>query len=202
MLNTMSCAGSISAALRRPSISTALRRLSISAALRRPSIVARAKLAGGGPPSAPGSGRPSPRCAKLAGGGTGGVYGVFIDAENVGARYGDMALTIARMRAGRVACAFAYGDWGRGLPRWEGVELVQVSRAAGKNSSDLRMCIDVVRKLYTSDIERYMLVTGDADFRHLLQAIKQSGRLASVYNCHPRPSPLLVDHADEYLDLS
>lgn len=136
--------------------------------------------------------------------------GLFIDADNVGYRCTERAIEVARDRGeGNLCCIRAYKDWNKeaedsNLVRTcdrMGIEQIQVNRASGKNSSDIRMCVDVVRLLYTTDIHRFILVTADSDFRHVLLEIRSSGRVGCVYHGGTNRNKWLSGYADEYVML-
>lgn len=140
--------------------------------------------------------------------------GLFIDADNVSHRCAERALVVARERerergggAGGLCCIRAYKDWSREASDSSmartcdrlGIEQVQVGRASGKNSSDIKMCVDIVRLLHTTDIQRFILVTADNDFRHVLLEIRAAGRVGCVYHGGSAPSRWLAGYADEYV---
>ena len=134
--------------------------------------------------------------------------GLFIDADNVSARCAEQALRAAG--GSHLCCVRAYKDWNREPQRSKmieacerlGIEQIQVNRAAKKNSSDIKMCVDIVRLLHTTDMQRFILVTSDSDFRHVLLEIRNHGRVGCVY--HGRAagtSPRLRGFAGEYVML-
>ncbi len=134
--------------------------------------------------------------------------GVFIDADNVSPLCAERAIAAAR-DGGCFTLSFvrAYKDWNREptdsrLVRAcerNGIEQIHVSRASGKNSTDIRMCVDIVRLVHTTDVERFVLVTGDSDFRHVLMEIRGAGKVGCVCHCGPTKSRWLEAYADEYV---
>lgn len=136
--------------------------------------------------------------------------GLFIDADNVSYRCAEKALNVARERgASNLCCIRAYKDWNKepddsNLVRTcdkMGIEQIQVNRASGKNSSDIKMCVDIMRLLHTTDMHRFILVTADSDFRHVLLEIRNAGRVGCVYHGGPRHNRWLQGYADEYVML-
>nr|WRJ69803.1 LabA-like/DUF88 superfamily protein [Oceanusvirus sp.] len=129
--------------------------------------------------------------------------GVFIDSDNVSPMCAERAVEYARSQYD-VRRVVVYRDWKgkesklRDVCERVGAEQVQVSNARGKNSTDIRMAIDVTAELLTSDTENYVLVTNDSDFRHLLLKIREQGRRSVVFNCVPKPSRLLQGWCDDY----
>lgn len=136
--------------------------------------------------------------------------GMFIDADNVGPRCAEKALSAARDRGvANLCCVRAYKDWNkepagsdfvRACDRL-GIEQVHVSRAAGKNSSDIRMCVDIMKMLLSGDMHRFILVTSDSDFRHVLLEIRGMGAVGSVYHGGRDRNRWLAGYADEYVVL-
>lgn len=134
--------------------------------------------------------------------------GLFIDADNVSYRCAEKALHVARDRgASNLCCIRAYKDWNKepddsNLVRTcdkMGIEQIQVNRASGKNSSDIKMCVDIMRLLHTTDMHRFILVTSDSDFRHVLLEIRNAGRVGCVYHGGPNRNKWLHGYADEYI---
>ena len=128
---------------------------------------------------------------------------MFIDSDNVSPTCAERAVEYARNHYD-VRRVVVYRDWEgnanklRDVCERVGAEQVQVSNAHGKNSTDIRMVIDVTADLLTSDIENYVLVTNDSDFRHLLLKIREQGRKSTVFNCVAKPSRLLKGWCDDY----
>ncbi len=130
--------------------------------------------------------------------------GVFIDADNVSPGLAERALADAWGDAGlSLRAVRAYKDWsmetgrGRGARRFGelGVELVQVGRLAGKNSSDIRIALDVMEGVLGEEgLRHVVLVTSDADFRHVMQRVREHGCTSTLYHaCGP---PALLAAAD------
>lgn len=136
--------------------------------------------------------------------------GIFIDADNVSHRCAEKALAVARDRGERnLCCIRAYKDWSKEPDNSNmiqtcdrmGIEQIQVNRASGKNSSDIKMCVDIMRLLHTTDMHRFILVTADSDFRHVLLEIRNAGRVGCVYHGGPNRNQWLSGYADEYVML-
>ena len=122
---------------------------------------------------------------------------VFVDMDNVSVACARRAMQRAKARF-EVRRIAVYTDWRRGAPRGAaemcdelGAEQIHVRNAAGKNSSDIRIAVDVMQSLLTTDVGQYVLVTNDADFRHLLLRIREHGARGIVHNCAPTCSTLL-----------
>lgn len=136
--------------------------------------------------------------------------GLFIDADNVSYRCAEKAISVAKDRGEtNLCCIRAYKDWNKEPTDSNlvktcdriGIEQIQVNRAARKNSSDIKMCVDVMKIMYTTDIHRFILVTSDSDFRHVLLEIRGMGRVGCVYHSGPSKNRWLVGYADDYVML-
>lgn len=137
--------------------------------------------------------------------------GIFIDADNVNTDIVRKAIHMAKntqwMNVGHIR---AYKDWNKeptdsaavqALEN-EGVELIHVSRIAKKNSSDIKMCVDIAKLLHTSELEVYVLVTGDSDFKHILIEIRNEGKASVVCGCDNRKNNWLKRFSDSYVSLA
>ena len=104
---------------------------------------------------------------------------VFIDGDNF--NYKNIGIAIQEIKKhGRIISCRVYGDWSKeAVKGWLsttkkfGIEEVQCSIISRKNSTDIRMCVDIMKYLYTLEtISLYYLLTSDSDFRHLIPEIK------------------------------
>src|SRR5258707_389407 len=102
---------------------------------------------------------------------------LFIDFENLalgfqGARGRfDMGRVLKRMvEKGKIVAKKAYADWGRYSSYTEAlheaaIELIQIPRRAqtGKNSADIRLCVDAMDLAYSKEhIRTFLVVSGDS----------------------------------------
>lgn len=104
---------------------------------------------------------------------------VFIDGDNVS--HNIISLIIDEIKNyGRIICCNVYADWSfENMKNWKltanqlGIITVQCDRVSGKNSTDIKMAVDVMKILYTiKHITLFYLVTSDSDYRHLIPEIK------------------------------
>lgn len=69
-----------------------------------------------------------------------------------------------------------------------GIISIQCDRISGKNSSDLKMTIDILKTLFTIDhISLFYIITSDSDFRHVIAEIKTHNKYVhciSNSNCN------------------
>ena len=102
---------------------------------------------------------------------------VFIDADNI--NYKNLGIILDEIKNyGNIIINRAYGDWSK-LELFKkksieyGIELIQANSISGKNSSDIKLCVDAMNILYTlNEISMYYIVTSDSDFIHLVPYIK------------------------------
>lgn len=104
---------------------------------------------------------------------------VFIDGDNVS--HNIISLIMNEIKNyGRIICCNVYADWScENMKNWKltanklGIITVQCDRISGKNSTDIKMAVDVMKILYTiKHISLFYLVTSDSDYRHLVPEIK------------------------------
>ena len=108
---------------------------------------------------------------------------VFIDSDNI--PYNSITIIIAEIRKrGRIILQNAYGDWSySSSDSWNliskelGIILIQCDRIIKKNSTDIKLCIDVIKSLYANEsITSYYIISSDSDYRHLFPEIKQKDK--------------------------
>ena len=156
-----------------------------------------------------------------------GDVAVFIDFENIyisvrsqfDANPNFETIMDECQRYGRVTIAKAYADWYR-YPRVTNalyanaiepmyVPTYHYDRDEGrmgraiKNSVDMHLCIDLMKTLYAySNIETFVLLTGDRDFIPLINAVRQLGKRAVVIGVAGATASHLAQAADEFLSYS
>ena len=112
---------------------------------------------------------------------------LFIDCENISYKLCDEIMKRLN-EIGEVCIRKAYGDWRKeALHSWVGlllqysIEPIQILTGnrqddgdrRGKNSSDIKLTIDVVNTLYSRNIDYIALATSDSDFAPLAQEIRK-----------------------------
>jgi len=107
----------------------------------------------------------------------------------------------------KVSTAQCFGDWTRmnlrristGLFE-KNFELIHVPRAR-KNSSDISLITHATEMIFLyPHLERFVLITGDADFRPLLQTLKRHGKETWIICDAGNASEDLLALADTYFD--
>jgi len=104
---------------------------------------------------------------------------VFIDADNVNAKDGPYIVKEIQNK-GRIVLSKVYGDWSqndiknwRTIAQTNGIEPVQCDRISGKNSTDIKIGVDIMKTLYTiKHIDIFYIVSSDCDYRHVMSEIK------------------------------
>ena len=109
--------------------------------------------------------------------------GVFIDGDNISSS--ELKYIIEEIRNhGRIIISSVYGDWSHeNMANWmrvasaNGINNVQCDRLSGKNSTDIKLMLDMFKILYTNDvIDVFFIVTSDSDYRHVVSEIKLKGK--------------------------
>ena len=129
---------------------------------------------------------------------------VLIDDENVG--LGSVEWLFDQVsNLGRILIRRAYSDWSKGGNVRDqllefGIEPVHVFQAsnAGKNASDIRMAIDAIDLLYSSPVDTFVIVSGDADFLPLVNKLRSSGKMVIGAGRQKSTSATLVKACDRY----
>lgn len=105
---------------------------------------------------------------------------LFIDAENVSAKYADRLLQESASY-GDVIVKRVFADWSSpNVVNWKGVvgrhSLIaeqQFSAVKGKNSGDISLIINAMVVLFEKDIDVFCLASSDSDFTRLVQELRE-----------------------------
>ncbi len=108
---------------------------------------------------------------------------------------------------GAVAVSRAYADWRlSAFNRYqtalyrEGVDVIHVKGRRGKNSVDLRLAVDAMELLFErSDIQTFVVVTGDRDFLHLFAKLQSQGRTVVLVSPAGSASNDLAHTCDRFI---
>jgi uncharacterized protein (TIGR00288 family) len=109
---------------------------------------------------------------------------LFIDGDNISHK--DASLIINEVKSyGKIILSMVYADWSTPerqgwlvSARKNGITPIQCDIIHGKNSSDIKLAIDVMSELHrTPHITTYFIVTSDSDYRHLISEIKKADKL-------------------------
>ncbi|MBI9098718.1 MAG: NYN domain-containing protein [Spirochaetaceae bacterium] len=110
---------------------------------------------------------------------------------------------------GSIVCSYAYADWSKPGFRSLGPLLaarnfymVHIPRARKtKNSADMQLVSDALDLLrYYDNIDTYVLITGDSDFRPLLLSLKKTGKKIHIICDIKTAAQDLLIIADSFID--
>ena len=141
---------------------------------------------------------------------------VFIDFENLALGFKnrkknekfEISTILARLvEKGKVIAKKAYADWAAYAKYKEelhaaAIELVEIPRRrmTGKNSADIRLCVDAMDMSYSKDhIDTFVIVSGDSDFSPLVSKLKENGKQVIGIGMRDSTSNLLSDNCDEFI---
>jgi uncharacterized protein (TIGR00288 family) len=139
---------------------------------------------------------------------------LFIDFENLALGFQgtrgrfEIGRVLKRMvEKGKIVAKKAYADWNRFSSYTENlheaaIELVQIPRRGqtGKNSADIRLCVDAMDLAYSKDhIGTFVVVSGDSDFSPLVSKLKELGKHVIGLGMQNSTSDLLRDNCDEFI---
>src|SRR5438874_9281122 len=139
---------------------------------------------------------------------------VFIDFENLALGFQgrrdrfEIGRVLERLvEKGKIVAKKAYADWNRFAEYTRSlheaaIELVEIPRRAqtGKNSADIRLCVDAMDLAYSKDhIDTFVVVSGDSDFSPLVSKLKELGKHVIGLGMADSTSDLLRDNCDEFI---
>jgi uncharacterized protein (TIGR00288 family) len=139
---------------------------------------------------------------------------VFVDFENLALGFQgrrerfEIDRVLARLvEKGKIVAKKAYADWSRFAPytaplHEAAIELVEIPRRgqSGKNSADIRLCVDAMDLAYSKDhINTFVVVSGDSDFSPLVSKLKELGKHVIGLGMQESTSDLLRDNCDEFI---
>lgn len=146
--------------------------------------------------------------------GTQNSLAIFIDFENLALGFQgrrdrfEIERVLERLvEKGKIVAKKAYADWSRfagyTAPLHEAaIELIEIPRRAqsGKNSADIRLCVDAMDLAYSKDhIGTFVVVSGDSDFSPLVSKLKELGKHVIGLGMQESTSELLRDNCDEFI---
>jgi uncharacterized protein (TIGR00288 family) len=111
------------------------------------------------------------------------------------------------LEKGKIIVKRAYADWTRYRDYKQqlheaAIELIEVPKrgTAGKNSADIRMCVDAIDLAHSkAHVDTFALITGDSDFSPLVSKLKENGKRVIGIGMKDSTSRLLVDNCDEFI---
>jgi uncharacterized protein (TIGR00288 family) len=139
----------------------------------------------------------------------------FLDFDNIAlgvrdAKYErfEISLILDRLlEKGKILVKRAYADWSRHKEyrralHEAAIDLVEIPERGltGKNSADVRMCVDAIDFCYSKDhIDTFAIASGDSDFSPLVSKLRENGKYALGIGVKNSTSDLLVENCDEFI---
>jgi len=140
---------------------------------------------------------------------------VFCDFENVaiGVRESsysefDISLVLERLLdKGKIVVKKAYCDWDRYKSAKRALheaafELIEIPHVSfsGKNSADIRMCVDALDLCYTKGhVDVFAIVSGDSDFSPLVSKLRENAKTVVGIGVKNSSADLLIENCDEFI---
>ncbi len=133
---------------------------------------------------------------------------VLIDFENV--NIGAVEELLEKIPdIGRIIIKRAYADWSISKHQAKlielGIELIHIVRSggsgSGKNSSDIRLAIDVIDLLHQSPVATFIILSSDSDFVPLVSKLRSHGKTVYVAGRQATAPQKLVRSCDRYIFL-
>jgi uncharacterized LabA/DUF88 family protein len=118
--------------------------------------------------------------------------GIFIDGDNMNPKYYSHVEDISKSEGkNTIIVKKVYGDFSEdNMKQWKktcldyGLDAVMAWREKSKNSSDMRMVIDILQILHTNnELDSFILVTGDVDFKELCRYIVSRNKKIIGVSC-------------------
>ena len=132
------------------------------------------------------------------------IIGIYIDCDNISEKSIENIIDEIKNK-GKIIKLNGYNDWNkRGTSKWLekaknlGIIAIQANRIKGKNSTDLKICVDVMEDLYKNKhITMFCIVTSDSDYIHLVSKIKCENK--SIICVSNQMNDILSKVCDEYI---
>ena len=136
--------------------------------------------------------------------------GIFVDAENLTdflQKGGSQQLISWAAEVGNPIVRKAYGNWNamQGVVQTHlvenGFQLIHTPYPlSGKSAADIAMVVDVMGVLYQrTELQTFILATGDSDFSHLFCHLRQSGRTVIGVGPDSPLSRIVKNSCDKYI---
>ena len=128
---------------------------------------------------------------------------LLIDADNVQLSRLKQILQVSEDYGKKTICR-AYGDWKkpplssfRSQVRKLNIETIQVNRR-GKDTTDKKLMIDCAKLLGEQEIDTFIIASGDADFKLLIETIKEENRRVIGIGNKKQTAPKLEKICDAF----
>ena len=132
---------------------------------------------------------------------------LFIDAENISAKFGKLIIENLESR-GEIFIRRIYGNWEKNsLRKWDDVirhyglrTIHQIDFNVAKNATDMSLTVDAMDVLYTKQVTTFAIVSNDSDYTPLAVRLREYG--IYVIGMGSKESSSSFRHAcNEYISL-
>ena len=130
---------------------------------------------------------------------------LFIDGDNVSKNSFQENFNEIKLK-GRICIKRVYFDFNSKLDdKWKslvltnGIESISVLNLPGKNSTDIRLMLDMIKEYYSNPvIDIYIIMSSDSDFYHIATFLRSCGKKVICYGEKHTPM-LLKNVCDEFI---
>tara|TARA_B100000902_G_C27309415_1_gene917463 strand:- start:1163 stop:1921 length:759 start_codon:yes stop_codon:yes gene_type:complete len=136
---------------------------------------------------------------------------IFIDGDNIKINNIKFHKLISKIESNNnILIKRVYGDWKKVDINmfWDkyvtkyGMEEIQISRLAGKNSTDSKIIVDIMESLYTKQfIEKYILIGCDKDYIPLINKVMENNKSFEVFGLKNQTSLTIINTCSKYYDI-
>ncbi len=136
---------------------------------------------------------------------------LFIDGDNIGINDINFTLLFNKIKSeNKLIINRVYGDWKLEQMNnfWNnniidhGLEEIQITRLAGKNSTDNKIIVDAMDCLYNlKHIDKFILLGCDKDYIPLIRHIRQENKIFECFGLKNQVSLSLINSCTIYHDI-
>ena len=126
---------------------------------------------------------------------------LYIDADNIS--YKSINIINNKINLDDIHIKKIFGDWSRTeLKNWNkrcldyGLQQIQCQYIGRKQSTDIKLTIDIIEDINKYDISKIYLITSDSDFTHLCNHIKANNIYLTVISIN---DTILQNYVNEYM---
>ena len=137
---------------------------------------------------------------------------LFIDGDNIQLNQDKLNLLFNKIKKeNNLIIKKIYLDWKietnkniwSEISKNHGLEEIQVTRISGKNSTDNKIIVDIMKYLYTNEyIEKVILIGCDKDYIYLIQHVLEFNKKFDVYGLINQTSQSIINICSTYYDIN
>ena len=128
---------------------------------------------------------------------------LYIDADNIS--YKSIDIIDNKIDLENIHIKKIFGDWSKTeLKNWNkkcldyGLEQIQCQYIGKKQSTDIKLTIQIMEDIYKYSIDKIYLITSDSDFTHLCNHIKSNNIYLTVISIN---DTILQNFSNEYINI-